>query len=61
LGWLMHMRDQRLASMILTDVHSPANLRVNGPFSNIPEFYEAFNVTEKNKMYRKAEDRVKIW
>ncbi|MEW6469111.1 MAG: M13 family metallopeptidase [Bacteroidota bacterium] len=61
LGWLMHMRDERLASMILTDVHSPAHLRVNGPFSNIPEFYEAFGVKEGQKMYRAPGDRVVIW
>lgn len=61
LGWLMHMRNERLADMILTDVHSPAQYRVNGPFSNIPEFYEAFGIKEGDKMYRRTEDRVKIW
>ena len=44
LGWQGHQRDQRLAPQILTDVHAPANLRVNGPFSDVPEFYRAFNV-----------------
>lgn len=61
LGWLGHQRDQELASRILTDVHSPAFLRVNGPFSNIDAFYEAFGLKEGDKMYRKPEDRVKIW
>jgi putative endopeptidase len=29
--------------------------------SNMPEFYEAFDVKEGDKMYIKPEDRVKIW
>lgn len=61
LGWMGHQRDEELASRILTDVHSPAFLRVNGPFSNIPEFYEAFNIKEGDKMWRPDSSRVRIW
>lgn len=61
LGWMGHQRDEELASRILTDVHSPAFLRVNGPFSNIPEFYEAFGVREGDQMWRPDSLRVKIW
>lgn len=46
LGWLGHQRDEELATRVLTDVHSPAFLRVNGPFSNIDDFYEAFGIKE---------------
>jgi putative endopeptidase len=35
--------------------------RVNGPFANVPEFYEAFGVKEGDKMYRAEGIRVKIW
>ncbi len=42
LGWLGHERDEVLANQILTDVHAPGFLRVNGPFSDVPEFYKAF-------------------
>jgi putative endopeptidase len=28
---------------------------------NIPEFYEAFDVTETDALYLAPEDRVKIW
>ena len=45
----------------LTDPHSPGKFRINGPASNLPEFYEAFGVTEKHALYRKPSDRAKIW
>lgn len=60
-SWLGHQRPERLARQVMTDVHSPAFLRVNGPLSDIPEFYEAFGVKEGDPMYRRAEDRVRIW
>ncbi len=61
LGWQSHQRDESLASRILTDVHSPAQFRVNGPFADVPAFYEAFGVTAKNKLYRPDTARVVIW
>lgn len=61
LGWLGHSRDAYLAMMVMTDVHSPNFLRVNGPFSNVPEFYEAFGIKEGDKMWRPDSLRVKIW
>jgi putative endopeptidase len=44
LGWMMQQRQERIADMLLTDVHSPAKYRVNGPFPNVSEFYEAFHI-----------------
>jgi len=35
--------------------------RVRGTLSNMPEFYEAFGVTEGDGMYRPEAVRVKIW
>jgi putative endopeptidase len=61
LGWMDQQTKERAAKQIMTDVHSPANLRVNGIFVNIPEFYEAFNVKPNNKMWRDPAKRVKIW
>ena len=61
LGWMVQQTNERLARQIMTDVHAPANFRVNAPFSNIPEFYEAFNVQPTNKMWRAPEKRIKIW
>jgi putative endopeptidase len=61
LGWQMQQRDESLASRILTDVHSPAQFRVNGPFADVPEFYEAFGVKPTHKLYRPDSTRVVIW
>lgn len=61
LGWLGHMRKEALANQLLTDVHSPAQYRVNGPFVNMKEFYEAYNIKPGNKMYRPDSLRVNIW
>lgn len=61
LGWMYQMRDEQLASRLLTDVHSPAKYRVNGPFPNVPEFYEAFNIQPGDKMYLPDSLRVKLW
>ncbi|MXV51579.1 M13 family peptidase [Pedobacter sp. HMF7647] len=61
LGWLGHERDESLANQLLTDVHSPGFMRVNGPFQDVPEFYEAFGIKKGDKMYLAPEKRVKIW
>jgi putative endopeptidase len=61
LGWQMHVRDEALASQLLTDVHSPAQYRVNGPMADVPAFYEAFGVKPGQKLYIPDSARVKIW
>jgi putative endopeptidase len=60
-SWAVYHRPETLARRIMTDVHSPAFLRVNGPYANIKEFYEAFNVKEGNKLFRPDNIRVQIW
>lgn len=61
LGWMSQQRDERLQKQIMTDVHAPAKLRVNAPFVNIPEFYEAFQIKDGAKMWREPAKRVVIW
>ena len=61
LGWQMHVRDESLASQLLTDVHSPAQYRVNGPMADVPAFYEAFGIKPGQKLYRPDSTRVVIW
>ena len=61
LGWQMHVRDESLASQLLTDVHSPAQYRVNGPMADVPAFYDAFDVKPGQKLYIPDSARVKIW
>jgi len=61
LGWLGHIRNEALANQILTDVHAPGFLRVNVPFTDVPEFYTAFHIKPGDKMYLAPDKRVKIW
>jgi putative endopeptidase len=61
LGWMESDRPQSLRSQVLSDVHSPAKFRVNGPFSDVDAFYETFNVKPGNKMYLPDSARVRIW
>jgi putative endopeptidase len=37
------------------------NFRVLIPLSNVPAFYEAFDLTPGDAMYRKPEDRIEVW
>ncbi|MBK8847376.1 MAG: M13 family metallopeptidase [Bacteroidetes bacterium] len=60
-AWMMIPRDKALARQIKTDVHAPARFRVNGPLSNMPEFYNAFGINKGDNMYRDENVRVRIW
>ncbi|HET9571567.1 MAG TPA: M13 family metallopeptidase [Bacteroidales bacterium] len=61
LAWMMNIRPEALANQVKSDEHSPAKYRIIGPLSNIPEFFETFNVKAGNKMYRPDNKLVKIW
>jgi len=61
LGWLSQTREEQQRNRLLTDVHSPAKYRVNGPFVDVDEFYTTFNIKPTDKMYRADSLRVKIW
>lgn len=60
-AWMVQAKDEYIARQIMSDVHSPAQFRINGPLMNIPEFYKAFNVKEGDKMFLPEKDRVVIW
>lgn len=60
-AWRNSQRPKSLTMMVKTNPHSPARFRVLGPLSNMTEFYEAFDVKEGDKMWRKPDDRVQIW
>ena len=61
LSWLGQRRPESLAQQIMSDVHAPQFLRVNGPLANIPEFYAAFGVKPGDAMWRPDSLRVVIW
>lgn len=59
--WAGDIRPEAAAQRIITDPHSPAKYRVNGPLSNLEEFYKAFDVNEGDGMYRPDSIRARIW
>lgn len=59
--WRTMMREETMRNRIKTDPHAPGMYRAVAPLQNIDAFYEAFDIKEGDKMYKKPEDRVKIW
>ena len=59
--WNGKYRDKALRLQIETAPHSPSKYRANGPVRNVPEFYEAFDISENDALYLAPEERVKIW
>jgi len=59
--WRSLMRDEALRLRLRTDPHSPGRYRVNGPLSNLPEFYDAFDCAGGSAMRRTEEERPSIW
>ena len=60
-SWMFQRTEALQAQRIMTDVHSPPQFRVNGPLSNMKEFYDAFGIKQGDKMYREDSVRVVIW
>ncbi len=59
--WRLMNRPEMMRVRVTTDPHSPEMYRVNGPLSNFEPFYTAFGIKEGNKMYKKSEERAKVW
>ena len=59
--WRRSVRPERLRLQIKTDVHSPAEYRVNGPLPDLQAFYDAFGCGTNGKMYVPPEKRALIW
>jgi putative endopeptidase len=60
-AWMVNIKKEALSQQIMTDVHAPAQYRINGPLANIPEFYKAFGVKPGDAMYQPDSLRVVIW
>ena len=60
-AWMMAQRAEAVVSQVKSNEHAPARWRVIGPLSNLPEFYEAFDVKTGDKMWRSETERVAIW
>lgn len=60
-AWKTNQTDEHISNQVLTDPHSPAQYRVNGPMSNMPEFKEAWGCTVDDPMVRPDSVKVMIW
>ncbi|HEX8952985.1 MAG TPA: M13 family metallopeptidase, partial [Polyangia bacterium] len=54
-SWCMKRRPETARMRVTTDPHSPAQFRVDGPLSNLPEFASAFQCKAGDKMVRKTQ------
>ena len=59
--WCQKAKEEYIQLLLANDVHSPAVLRANMAPRNFPEWYEAFGVTEKDRMYIAPDKRISIW
>jgi putative endopeptidase len=59
--WKIKYTEEEMKNRIANDPHSPGMYRVNGPLMNCPEFFEAFQVKESDRMRNKEGSVSKIW
>lgn len=59
--WRTLQTEKALVNQIKTNEHSPGLYRAFGPLVNTDAFYKAFDVKSGDKLYKKPEERVKIW
>lgn len=59
--WRANTLNETAAQLIVTDSHSPGEYRTIGAPVNMDAWYKAFNVQPGDKLYKKPEERIKIW
>jgi putative endopeptidase len=60
-AWRRKSRPEMVRTTTLTDPHSPGEWRVNGPLSNMKEFFDAFGCQPGDPMVRSEDVRAEIW
>ena len=60
-SWRTKERKQKAYQALLIDRHAPPTLRVNLVVSQFDAWYEAFDIQEKNALFRAPEDRIRIF
>lgn len=59
--WRGNILPETAAQLIKTDSHSPGPYRTIGAPVNMDAWYDAFNVKPGDKLYKKPEDRIRLW
>lgn len=60
-SWRTKYREERLRDLLVSNVHSPAEARVNGAVRNVDAWYAAFGVKQGDKLWLDPKDRVRPW
>lgn len=60
-GWRTAYREDAMRRQVMVGPHAPGNFRAVGPLVNFQPFFDAFGIKEGDPMWRKPEDRTKIW
>ncbi len=59
--WKGNILNESAAQLIVVDPHSPGQYRTIGAPVNMDAWYDAFDVKPGDKLYKKPEDRIRIW
>lgn len=59
--WRGNILPETAAQMIKTDTHSPGQFRTIGAPVNMDAWYKAFDVKPGDKLYKKPEERIRLW
>jgi putative endopeptidase len=59
--WRGNILPESAAQLIKTDPHSPGEFRTIGAPVNMDAWYQAFDVKPGDKLYKKPEDRIRMW
>jgi len=59
--WKGNILNETAAQLIVTDTHSPGPYRTIGAPVNMDAWYNAFDIKPGDKLYKKPEDRIRIW
>ncbi len=59
--WRGNILPEAAAQLIKTDPHSPGPYRTIGAPVNMDAWYKAFDVQPGDKLYKKPEDRIRLW
>ncbi|CAM4299040.1 putative endopeptidase [Pedobacter westerhofensis] len=59
--WRGNILPESAAQLIKTDPHSPGPFRTIGAPVNMDAWYKAFDVQPGDKLYKKPEDRIRMW
>jgi putative endopeptidase len=59
--WRGNILPETAAQYIVVDPHSPGEYRTIGAPVNMDAWYKAFNIQPGDKLYKKPEDRIRLW